>query len=187
MQKFTFLLLFCGITFVNQAQNASVEKSVSGIQTGLLGIWFHNESRLSNTIALRSEIGFDAGIWGGAFYDRTGYAATPVLTASPRWYYNLNRRARKSKRINGNSANFIALKTSFRPDWFVISNYDNVSYASTISIVPTWGIRRNIGSHFNYEAGIGVGYVYYFAKQAGYRENEGQTALNLHVRIGYRF
>lgn len=186
MLKYTFLLLFCGITFVNQAQNTSVEKSVSGIQTGLLGIWFHNESRLSNTIALRSEIGFDAEFWAGSFYDKTGYAATPVLTASPRWYYNLKRRARKSKRINGNSANFIALKTSFRPGWFVISNYDNVSYASTISIVPTWGIRRNIGSHFNYEAGIGLGYSYLLDKE-GYRGDRFGKTGNLHVRIGYRF
>ncbi|HEA31267.1 MAG TPA: hypothetical protein ENH91_14965 [Leeuwenhoekiella sp.] len=187
MQKTIFLLLFCGITFVNHAQNASVEKSVFGIQTGLLGIWAHNESRLSNQIALRSEIGFDAGLWGGSFYDKTGYAAKPVFTLSPRWYYNLNRRQRKSRRIDGNSGNFIALKTSFRPDWFVISNYDNVRYVSDISIVPTWGIRRNIGDHFNYEAGIGAGYIYYFAKEAGYSENEGEAAVNLHLRIGYRF
>jgi hypothetical protein len=185
--KFTFLLLFCGITFVNQAQNASVEKSIYGIQTSLLGIYAHNESRLSNTIALRSEIGFDAVIWGGSFYDKTGYAATPVFTVSPRWYYNLKRRARKSKRINGNSANFISLETSFRPDWFVISNYENISRVSNISIVPTWGIRRNIGKYFNYEAGIGVGYVHYFAKASGYSEDEDGIIVNLHLRIGYRF
>lgn len=187
MQKFTLLFLICGITFVNHAQNVSVEKSVFGIQTGIFGIWAHNESRLSNTIALRSEIGFDAGLWGGSFYDKTGYAAKPVFTVSPRWYYNIKKRAEKSKRIEGNSANFISLKTSFRPDWFVLSNYDNVSYVSDISIVPTWGIRRNIGNHFNYEAGLGVGYVHYFAKASGYSEDEDEIIVNLHLRIGYRF
>ncbi|WP_031427030.1 hypothetical protein [Flavimarina sp. Hel_I_48] len=186
MQKIIFFIFF-GISFLDHAQNVSVEQSIYGIQTGILGIWVHNESRLADQIALRSEVGFDAGLWGGSFYDKTGYAATPVLTLSPRWYYNLKRRAEKSKRTNGNSANFLALKTSFRPDWFVISNYDNVSYVSDFSIVPTWGIRRNIGAHFNYEAGLGVGYIYYFAKAAGYDENESAGVVNLHLRIGYRF
>ena len=70
---------------------------------------------------------------------------------------------------------------------FVISNTDNVSVISDISIIPTWGIRRNIGKHLNYEAGIGIGYRYVFAKQAGFLENESEAAVNLHLRIGYRF
>jgi hypothetical protein len=69
---------------------------------------------------------------------------TPVITAEPRWYYNLNKRVNKSKRIDGNNGNFISLKTSYHPDWFVISNYDNINIISDISLVPTWGIRRNI-------------------------------------------
>ncbi len=43
---------------------------------------------------------------------------TPVITAEPRWYYNLNKRVSKSKNIEGNSGNFISLKTSYHPDWF---------------------------------------------------------------------
>ena len=64
---------------------------------------------------------------------------------------------------------------------------DNVEVADQISIIPTWGIRRNIGNHFTYETGIGIGYLYYFAKDAGYAENESDVAVNLHLRIGYRF
>ena len=51
-------LVFLSLSFLCNAQNASVEKTVFGIQTGFLGIWGHNESKLSNTIALRSELGF---------------------------------------------------------------------------------------------------------------------------------
>ena len=71
---------------------ASVEKSTFGIQTGVLGIWAHREVKLSNQIALRAELGMDAGIWGGSFYPKTGYLMTPVITFEPRWYYNLNKR-----------------------------------------------------------------------------------------------
>lgn len=187
MKKAMLLSALFLLTLTAKAQNASVEKSVFGIQTGLLGIWAHNEAKLSNQMVLRSEIGFDSGIWGGSFYKKTGFLMTPVITAEPKWYYNLNRREKKSKRIDGNSGNFIAIKTSYHPDWFVISNYDISTIVSDISIIPTWGIRRNIGKHFNYETGIGIGYRYIFAKQAGYLENESDTAVNLHLRIGYKF
>lgn len=181
----TLTLFFLSISV--KSQNSSVEKSTLGIQTGFLGIWLHSENKLTNQIVLRSEIGFDSGIWGGEFYEKTGFLVTPVLTAEPKWYYNLTKRQNKSKRIDGNSGNFISLKTSYHPDWFVISNYDDIKIISDISFIPTWGIRRNIGNHFNYESGIGIGYRYIFAKQAGYLENESDLALNLHLRIGYKF
>jgi len=189
MKKTILTLLFCGITIIanSQNQNASVEKSVYGIQIGVLGIWVHNEIKLSDKIALRGELGLDSGIFGGSFYPKTGYILTPVITLEPKWYYNLDKRVSKSKNITGNSGNFISLKTSYNPDWFVISNYDNLRVINQISIIPTWGIRRNIGNHFNYETGIGLGFRHYFAKSAGYLKDKSETTLNLHLRIGYRF
>ena len=187
MKKILLTLFLCGLTLTVKSQTASVEKSTYGIQTGFLGIWGHNEARLANSIALRTEIGFDSGIWGGDFYDKTGFLLTPVINLEPRFYYNLDKRIEKSRRIDGNSGNFISLKASYHPDWFVISNYDNVNVISDISIVPTWGIRRNLGKHFNYETGIGIGYRYIFAKKAGYLENESDVAVNLVLRLGYRF
>jgi hypothetical protein len=180
-------LAFLSLMATATSQTISVEKSVFGVQTGFLGIWVHNELKLSNTIALRSEIGLDGGIWGGSFYEKTGFLLVPVFTAEPRWYYNLSKRNNKSKSTAGNSGNFISLKTSYHPDWFVISNYENLSAVADISMIPTWGIRRNMGEHFNFEAGFGIGIAYYFSKQAGYAENEFDAAGNLHLRIGYRF
>jgi hypothetical protein len=187
MKRVLLTMALCGMTLMAKSQTASVEKLTYGIQTGFFGIWVYYEFKLTNSIALRTEIGFDSGIWGGSFYDGTGFLMTPVITLEPRFYYNLNKRVKKSRRIDGNSGNFISLNTSYHPDWFVISNTDNVSIISDISIVPTWGIRRNIGKHFTYETGIGIGYRYIFAKQAGFSENEGEATANLHLRIGYRF
>ena len=73
MKRILLTLVFCGLTLIAKSQNASVEQSTYGIQTGFLGIWAHNETKLSNSIALRSEIGFDSGIWGGDFYNGTGF------------------------------------------------------------------------------------------------------------------
>ncbi len=187
MKKKLLALAFCVLTFIVKAQNTSVEKSTYGIQTGVLGIWAHREVKQSNQIALRMEVGMDAGFWGGSFYSKNGYLITPVIRLEPRWYYNLDKRVSKSRNISGNSGNFLTLQTSYHPNWFVISNYDNVEIADQISIIPTWGIKRNIRNHFTYETGIGIGYRYIFAKSVGYLKNEGEAALNLHLRIGYRF
>ena len=76
---------------------------------------------------------------------------------------------------------------SYHPDWFVISKDGSIPIVSDISVIPTWGIRRNIGKHFNYEAGIGAGYTYTFAKQAGYAKDKSDIEPNMHLRIGYTF
>ncbi len=171
---------------MGKSQEASVESSSFGVQAGFFGAWAHHELRLSKKISLRTELGFDTKIWGGAIYPKTGFLFTPVITLEPRWYYNLAKRERKSRRIDGNSGNFISLKTSYHPDWFVISNHKNIRVIDDLSLVPTWGIKRNIGKRFNFETGIGVGYMRYFIRDNGYVKNRGSAAINVHLRIGYR-
>jgi len=187
MRRIVLTLMFFGISIIikSQTQDVSVEKSNYGIQIGVLGVWGYNESKLSNQIVLRSELGLDSGFFGGSFYPKSGYIITPVIILEPKWYYNLEKRVSKSKNISGNSGNFISLKISYNPDWFVISNYDNLRVINQVSIIPTWGIRRNMGNHFNYEAGVGLGYI--FTKSAGYLNDKSDAVLNLHLRVGYRF
>ena len=187
MKKIFVALAFFGVIFMAKSQTVSVEKSTFGIQTGYLRIWVHNESKISTQFALRSELGFDTGIFGSDVNDPDGFLLAPAITVEPRWYYNLNKREHKSKRIDGNSGNFISLKTTYHPDWFVISNEDNINFISDISIIPTWGIRRNIGTHFNYEVGFGIGYVHYFIKDTILLLDESGSTFNLHLRIGYAF
>jgi len=188
MKHFYFLLFILFSFQIGNSQNASVEKNVYGIQTGFLGFWAHNETKLGNQFALRSEVGFDAGFVIETYSDQSGFLLTPVVTLEPRWYYNLNSRVEKSKRIDGNSGNFVSIKTSYHPDWFNITNFDNVFVYRDIQIIPTWGIRRNLGAHFNYETGIGIGYRYVIDEPRGvFGNDDGNLAVNLHLRIGYRF
>lgn len=180
------LCLVCVIVIpsLSLAQDKSVESRVRGIQVGTLGVWYHQERLLAPTRALRFELGLDGGFWGGSFYSKTGYVLTPVIALEPRHYYNLTNRAEKLRNISGNSANFLTLRTSIHPAWFYFSNYDNVDVVTDVSLVPTWGVRRVEGKHLTYEAGIGLGYQYFFAKKAGYGENVGNAVLNLHLRVG---
>ncbi len=181
-----FILFFVSNS---NAQDASVEKNVTGIQVGPTGIFVNHEFKLTNQLVLRGEAGLAAGYWAGAQYDGLGFLLTPVLRVEPRWYYNLNRRVAKSRDIKANSGNFVALQMSFYPDWFVIAKEDNITVFNQISIIPTWGIRRTLGKHFDYEAGIGIGYAYAFEKKIGIYTYEGDSGAvaNIHLRIGYHF
>src|SRR6056297_1091821 len=153
MKKVLLTLTFCGLGLIGKSQDASVEKSTFGVQTGAVGIWAYNEAKLSNSIALRTEIGFDSGIWETTYYDKydSPFILTPVIVLEPRFYHNLKKRSENSKRIDGNSGNFIAVKNSYHPEW-ALFNTDDAPVVSDLAIIPTYGIRRNLGAHFNYEA-----------------------------------
>lgn len=173
--------LFLGIQAFSQ-EKASVEKSVTGIQIGFFGAEFYNEARLSEKFSLRSQLELYPSIWGGDMYSKTGFALTPAISLTPKFYYNLQKRKDLGKNTSNNSGNYVALKVEYIPDWFVISNTKDIHVSETISIVPTWGLRRNFAKNFNYEfkAGLGVGKIL----KKGYST---QVIPDLSFKIGYDF
>lgn len=182
------ILAFLLLSPILKAQEAALEKSIFGVQVGLLGTWVHNEFRIADELALRSEIGFDAGLFGGDFFDTADFALFPTINLEPRYYYNLSQRSKKSKRTKGNTANFVTIRFSYNPDWFSISSSEaEILQADNIAIIPKWGIRRSYESGFTFETGLGFGYRYYFLKQYGFEQNEQDPAIDVHIRIGYSF
>lgn len=201
MKKTFVILLLIGWTFIANAQTTkqkipasssavSVEKSIYGIQSGILGIWFNNEARLSNSIVLRSELGFSSQLWFASQVlfgpdVEADFYITPVVRLEPRWYFNLKKRNSEGKRIDGNSGNFLALEMSYCPLGISIPIYgQDINPILTVS--PLWGLKRNIGHHFNYEVAVGLGYAHYFSDNEGYGES-GDVFFSLLLRIGYRF
>ncbi|MDT0642469.1 hypothetical protein RM553_06450 [Zunongwangia sp. F363] len=185
----SFIIIFIALISFNfsHAQSpSSVEKSLTGIQTGLLGVWGYNEQRLGTEWTFRTEVGLDAGIFSSYYSDRgVDFLLVPVITVEPRWYYNMNKRADKAKKTFNNAANFLSLETTYHPDWFVLTtNGDDIRIINQISFIPKWGIKRNLGRHFNYEAGVGLGYLWYLEEVWG---DQGEALFNLHLRIGYNF
>ena len=187
----TTCLLFClllTILSINAQNTATVERSIWGAQTGILGVWVHNESRLSNSIALRSELGFNGGFAGGTFVeDNFQWILAPTLNVEPRWYYNLEKRESKGKVTSKNTANFFSIKTAYNPDWFNISSSKNNSVVENFTATANWGIKRTLWEHFTYEVGLGLGYGVEFWKQYGYAENDNFIAGDLQLRVGYTF
>ena len=193
IKKFYIAITACFCFSYSQAQEttASVEKSIFNIQTGLVGFWGSHEARLSNTIALRTEVGFD--LWYYETYRNSigerdkGVALVPSIALEPRWYYNIKKRANKGRHIANNSASFLTVAIEYYPDLFKIGGPDYLYVPNQISFIPKWGIRRSIAkSNFNYEAGIGLGYLLYLDKDNPYRD-QSDVAVDIHVRIGYTF
>lgn len=181
MKKLMSIIFVVNFSYSQDYKNISVEKNIFGIQTGFLGVWVNNELGIANELSLRSELGLDFGIRGNS--NTTTTILVPSLKLEPRWYYNLEKRAKKGKTIAKNSANFWALSITYNPDWFVISNEENLKVISTVAFIPKWGIKRTLGNHFTYEAGFGVGR---FIVLNDY-EVDNNTAVDLHLRIGYTF
>lgn len=179
------LIILCSLSV--RSQKASVEKSITGIQIGYLGIWLQNEAKLSSKIAFRSEIGLDAGVWASQFYPKAGFVLIPVVTLEPKWYYNLDKRLNNSKNIANNSGNFISIQASYHPRWFHISNYDNVKTYNQFSIIPTYGLKRKVGNHFTFETGLGYGLSVVSKNYEDIVNIEIDPAINLHLRLGYIF
>ena len=190
-------LIFLGLNLNANCQTVGVEKTFFSIQTGLAGIWINNETKLSNSIALRSEIGIEHDFFVGDQYDGAGFILQPVLTLEPRYYYNLEKRKSRGKKTSKNSGNYLSLKTSYHPDWFVLNLDENITKTADLSIIPTWGIKRQIGSNFTYETGLGLGYRIVYLKPNYYNgssqnvddvsTNRNQYTPYLHLRIGYTF
>lgn len=166
-----------------ELQEASVESSVFGIQISPIGAWIHGEIKLNQTLALRTELGMAGMVWENVPKTETQYAFYPAITLEPRWYYNLNRREIKGKRIDGNTGNFLTVKIQYDPDWFSINNDDmDGKVVANLGFMPTWGIRRTLGKYFNYEAGVGAGYRHHY-----HYDMPGTLAVNIHLRFGVGF
>lgn len=179
--------IFLILTFLFAATSSPaqvVEKSLFNIQTGLLGVWGNHEARLADTFVLRSEIGIQAGFYVGPSDD--AIYAGPTIALEPRWYYNIAKRADKGKNTVGNSANMIAVAIMYVPDWFTLTNNDNINIAEQAGVSARWGLRRHPGkSDFNYEFAAGIGYYKSFLKQYGIRQNDNAFYPDLQLRIGY--
>jgi len=181
--KKIFLILIGTIGYSLHAQNVSSNKeSFLGVQAGLFGANVYYEKNISESFAVRGDIEFSPGIWGGDLYSKTGFAVTPGIKIAPKWYYNMSKRKEALKNTKNNSANYITANVGFVPDLFVISNVDGITVNPMVSIVPTWGLRRNFANNFNYEiqTGLGVGKIL----KPNY---DLQTVLNLSFKIGYDF
>ncbi|TRW22403.1 hypothetical protein FMM05_18035 [Flavobacterium zepuense] len=183
------LTAFCGFSTYAQdsliTQPLPTVRSLVNIQVGIVGGYVSYEARISNQFALRTEAGLATNL-----YSRIseGYF-TPNLTVEPRWYYNIEKRARLNKRTRNNSANFATVAVTYYDAVFKVRGGDDDDYVpQQIAFMPKYGIRRDIGrTNLNYEIALGIGYLLFLDDATKPTVKTGELAADIHFRIGYTF
>lgn len=167
---------------MNSQKLPTLAQKSSSFQIGTLGFWFNYELPLNNSITFRTEIGVYTDITKGV-----GYFIAPEINLEPRWYYNIKKRSDDDKDISNNSANFFTVVTKYRSKIFEISNLDSDRAENAIAFIPKWGIKRNLSTKFNYEIGLGLGYLSYINRQNVTLSGSDGLFIDVHFRIGYSF
>jgi hypothetical protein len=195
-----FIVLgFVLISFIAKAQDTqeaekvSVEKSLFGVQIGLVNASFQYEIKLDRKFTLLTEavlalttarIDYED----PAIKDESSTLIVPYITLEPRWYYGLDRRKRLGKKTYNNSSNYISLATSYMSYDTPLMDTGDFDVVPAITIIPKYGIRRAFAKHFNYEFSAGVGYQYnIFSNTNGCNCDHNNTTLDIQARIGYNF
>jgi len=196
MKQLTLLFLLL-LPFVKSfAQDTSVEKSLWGVQMGVHPLSFYNETALSNSITLRSELGFGFAYSSSSISGTEQWAVVPTVIVEPRYYYNLNRRTRLKKRTDWNSGNYLSLNLGYELGAFAITSKDTEVFSS-VHLIPMYGFRRNMGAKFNFEMAFGIGGAWTFEdyvltdyntqKPITVNETDFDVAYGLRLAIGYVF
>jgi len=136
---------------------------------------------------------------GSGFYGGSDlfYAILPTIDVEPRIYYNLDNRARRGKRMEGNQGNYFSLLIKNVLPFPVASDVEGDRIVGATLVTPMWGMRRVWGGHWLFELGGGVGLQFPWASRAslGWDGNGhgdgpfefGRIYPNINVRFGYSF
>lgn len=175
------LFLIPNLVSAQSPSGWAVER-IYGAQIGYLGAWGYAELPVGRKVVARLQAGLDAGVRWGSRYETTDFVVVPVLAVGPRWYYNLDKRTTQGKRTHRNAANFVSLPLTYHPGWFSLADERNIAADWGLSIIPTWGIRRNLGKHLHFEAGFGFGYSLRWFNPENRRS---RAAIWIPLRIGF--
>ncbi len=159
-----------------------VDKSINGVQTGALGIWWHNESRLALRWAFRTEIGYEAPYFANEYQY---LLFLPVASIESRWYYNSKKRQGNSNNTFHNSGNFASMAVRYYPKYLAYSPIGVDNAVGGSFLVLSWGMRRNINYRWNVEFATGMG-ADPISKNVKV-ENSKNWILNFTLRIGYKY
>ena len=157
MKKFNSILfiLFSVASLNAQKEIKSVEKSILSIQTGYFGTWINHELKLHKKFALRTEFGTEYRLKFAIKQSFDSLKNQVSIFLEPKYYFNLKKRESKNKNIKNNAGNYISLRINLN----ILNNLE-IGEFYFYDLTPSFGIRRNITSHFNLEFSCGYGLSY---------------------------
>lgn len=164
---------------VTNAETESTQTIEFGFPGGFTYTYEHAFAKKMTIIGrggLTGAIGYQSINFNGEKEHYWQYSIHPYIECEPRYYYNLQKRAKKGKKTINNTGSFWALRTGyvFNP---IVKH--NVESGSGLYMVPCWGLRRSWGKHwvFEFEAGLALGWNNF---------NSSRVSPHLGVNFSYR-
>ncbi len=160
-----FVFLFALLTQTSAVSSQSLQ-TIPKIGIGINGLDFSVEIPVAEKITIEPAIGL------GPSYDFSDKDALtkkidwhwallePSLHASMygKFFYNRDKRIRKTKSLLFNTGNFIGAKVKYvsKP----LTSEEFHGQTNTFIANLNWGGQHNIGKHWNYSYSVGLGYGY---------------------------
>lgn len=180
--KFLFIpVLICLVGFTSANAQTALDEQLK-VEAKLLGLMLGYEKPLGGDFLLNLGVGQLGGFGPSVNRNRnTDFYFTTAFELEPRYYYNRNRRLSKGKNVRQNVGNYLALQFMGVPNWASWStNGRDVVFEKSVSVIPTWGMRRKLAKNIVFDLELGVGY--------GWWEFDGsQVAVNLGIGFAYVF
>jgi len=138
--------------------------NLTKLDIGLQGAGFTFEPKISN----KTTMDISAGIGGGYDIEESDFAysySNPAFyfSVTPKYFYNLRRRAENGKITRFNSANYIGLRLKYVTQSFVSDD----GFKDAFLINLHWGIQRAISNRWTLNTHIGIGYAKNFDSPSG--------------------
>ena len=177
-----FAVLFLYINTIIAQENGKKLQSFHHGDIFSFGTSYNYELALASSFTITPGVSLISGPY---FYyfsqhqnSKFGSSRHMSISFDSRWYTNVDRRARKGKNLENNSANFVSLLLEYIPEYNLLK--PEMQYA-TYAITPRWGFRRSFNQFFFMEFAIGLPYM------ADNVEPDPYVGLHLGLKAGFAF
>jgi hypothetical protein len=155
------LILVTGLTFgsaYGQETELRTKKHLGKVNLLAPGIEYEGALGDFTTIDVSGNIGFQLATFDDFDETEIEFFVRPSIEAQLRQYYNYQKRDSKGKNTLNNSANFIALYTTYMFQPFNQPDNSLFETGSVFAIGPVWGINRTYNSGLALSLILGAGY-----------------------------
>jgi hypothetical protein len=169
-------IIFYSVATLSLAQEKVV--SITSVKGGVVGVSLAKEFALGKMTTLQMEAGVLSGSIYYSSFDGWGNDLPLGVSVAPQFYYNFSKRVSYSRDTKNNSANYLSLPLFFNSS----KSLGNRSSSESVALMPTWGLRRNLGDNFYFDFSIGYGARHFFGNNLSPR---WESAGNLNVKFGF--
>lgn len=198
--KKTLLTLLLSTSLFAQ-KNETVD--LFNVNVSLLGAGVQYEKAIGKKFTALAMIDYAGGInytnnfSGGS---NTDFLFTTSFGLEGRYYYNLEKRAKRRRVNTFNSGNYFALNINYLPDLFTKTNSEEKDFDPQASLFLNYGIKRSFATSFFYEIYAGLGLTTHKDIEIILNSTSNDTytfdyekvttvdsSLNVGLRLGYNF